>query len=93
MKTEILITGATGTTGQYAIQHLLKKGKKDAPTKKESSGDMVALKEFAEDPRAARVKLRAGRNDGKVAEPDSGRWEWKSGSKELDKVKKYLGIK
>lgn len=26
MKTEILITGATGTTGQYAIQHLLKKG-------------------------------------------------------------------
>lgn len=28
MKTEILITGATGTTGQYAIQHLLKKGKK-----------------------------------------------------------------
>jgi len=28
MKTEILITGATGTTGQYAIQHLLKKGEK-----------------------------------------------------------------
>ena len=28
MKTEILITGATGTTGQYAIAHLLKKGKK-----------------------------------------------------------------
>jgi len=28
MKTEILITGATGTTGQYAIQHLVEKGKK-----------------------------------------------------------------
>lgn len=28
MKTEILITGATGTTGQYALEHLLKKGKK-----------------------------------------------------------------
>ncbi len=28
MKTEILITGATGTTGQYAIQHLLNKGEK-----------------------------------------------------------------
>lgn len=28
MKTEILITGATGTTGQYAIKHLLAKGKK-----------------------------------------------------------------
>ena len=26
MKTEILITGATGTTSQYAIQHLLNKG-------------------------------------------------------------------
>ena len=26
MKTEILITGATGTTGQYAIQHLVDKG-------------------------------------------------------------------
>ncbi|WP_190811454.1 NmrA family NAD(P)-binding protein [Flagellimonas sp. S3867] len=26
MKTEILITGATGTTGQYAIRHLLEKG-------------------------------------------------------------------
>ncbi|MGW9685736.1 NmrA family NAD(P)-binding protein [Flagellimonas sp. 2504JD1-5] len=28
MKTEILITGATGTTGQYAVKHLLEKGKK-----------------------------------------------------------------
>lgn len=28
MKTEILITGATGTTGRYAIDHLLAKGKK-----------------------------------------------------------------
>ena len=28
MKTEILITGATGTTGKYAIEHLLEKGKK-----------------------------------------------------------------
>lgn len=28
MKTEILITGATGTTSQYAIQHLLDKGVK-----------------------------------------------------------------
>ncbi len=28
MKTEILITGATGTTGQYAIEHLLGKGKR-----------------------------------------------------------------
>lgn len=28
MKTEILITGATGTTGQYAIEHLLAKGKR-----------------------------------------------------------------
>ena len=28
MKTEILITGATSATGQYVIQHLLKKGKK-----------------------------------------------------------------
>ena len=28
MKTEILITGATGTTSQYAIQHLLDKGLK-----------------------------------------------------------------
>lgn len=26
MKTQILITGATGTTGQFAIQHLLEKG-------------------------------------------------------------------
>ncbi len=28
MNTEILITGATGTTGRYALEHLLSKGKK-----------------------------------------------------------------
>ena len=28
MKTEILITGATGTTGRYAIEHLISKGKR-----------------------------------------------------------------
>ncbi len=55
MKTEILITGATGTTGQYAIAHLLKKGKKvramvrslDARSKKlESMGVEIVEGDF-----------------------------------------------
>lgn len=65
MKTEILITGATGTTGQYAIQHLLEKGKKvramvrvkDERSKLlESQGVEVVQGDFF-DPRALRTAL------------------------------------
>ena len=64
-----------------------KKGKKIDP------GDVTTLKEIHDDPRVARIKLRAGIKKGTIKHTENGRWEWKKGSKELTAIKKFLEVK
>jgi hypothetical protein len=70
-------------TASTPMTKIKKKGKK-------KDGHYVALKEFADDPRAARQMLRKAVKKGTIPTPDGGRWEWLAGSDELEQVKELL---